>query len=119
MSPAVNARGYLQAKMALSLLSGKPIERIYPLLMSPNEYIFDDRELRRLKITLPQEVASSATILHPKQSFYEANREFVIASIVVLGAALFLVLTLSVVLLTLRKRQLLSATRILTENTMN
>ena len=76
-----------------------------PVLASPNEYIFDERELRRVGIVLPEQIRDAATILNPALGFYAAHRQLVLASMVALGVSLFVVLIVSVVLLTARKRQ--------------
>lgn len=107
-------QGRAAAAMAAAVLSGASVAALPPLLDSPNEYIFDERELLKARIRLPEEVGRSATLLNAQLSFYESNRKLVLASLVVLGFALFVVLIVSVALLTVRKRQLQQVAEALT-----
>lgn len=107
-------QGESAAAMATAILSGATASSLAPLLKSPNEYIFNQREIEKLKISLPDEIRKQATIINARESFYQSNRSLILAIMALLGISLLIVLAVSVVLLSSRKRHLLRVAETLT-----
>jgi len=82
------SQGKSAAQLMLSFFEGTPISSISPITSSPNEYIFDDRELEQKNLILPEEIALKATILHPRLSVYQFYRKEIIATVILLTLAL-------------------------------
>ena len=100
------AQGVAAAELVAGILSGEAVFTLAPITRSPNEYIFDQRELARRGIEIPPSIQAQSTILNPELGFYQANRVLILSSILVLSILLFIVLIVAVVLLSLRRRQL-------------
>ncbi|MEI6127619.1 MAG: PAS domain S-box protein, partial [Pseudomonadota bacterium] len=97
-------QGEAAAGMVLRYLSGTAVSDIPPIETSPNEYIFDSKELSRIGVKLPPEIARLATILNPLPTFYERNLHVIVRTLYAL--ALLFVLSLSIFLyLVLRKNR--------------
>jgi diguanylate cyclase (GGDEF)-like protein/PAS domain S-box-containing protein len=100
------AQGVAAARLVDAILSGTPVTDLPPITESPNEYIFDERALKRLGISLPDRIRQISTIINPGQNFYQANRALILGTIVVLSILLFIVLIVAVVMLSIRRTQL-------------
>jgi len=61
-------------------LDGAPLAALPPVEDSPNEYIFDDAELLRAGVSLPESISRQARHFHVLPSFYEANRPLVLGA---------------------------------------
>ncbi len=99
-------QGNTAGSMALSCLSGDDLDRIEAVEKSPNEYIFDQAELSRHGLKLPQDVADVATILNQPTTFYERNRSLVLGTMVGLLALIFLLMAGFLILLSIKNRQI-------------
>jgi PAS domain S-box-containing protein len=88
------AQGEAAAKMAFDILQGTPVDSIKVLDKSPNQYLFDYRELERFGLKVPLQVGSH-DIRNKPFSFYDEYRSLVwsivIVSIFVLILIVFLV----------------------------
>ncbi|HEY9050549.1 MAG TPA: ABC transporter substrate binding protein, partial [Gammaproteobacteria bacterium] len=109
------AQGETAASLVKQILSGSSVFELPPIMKSPNKYIFDEHELIRLGIELPDDIQKTATILNPKISYYQANRLLILGTIVALSILLFIVLIVTVVLLSIRRNQLKHIAQALTE----
>ncbi|MBA4421738.1 MAG: hypothetical protein C0390_01405 [Syntrophus sp. (in: bacteria)] len=99
-------QGMSAARLFLAYQHGKPIVDLPPILKSPNALIFDDRELQRHGIDLPENLRSQAVLLNPRLSFYEQYRSLILGMLIGLAALLFLVVTGSLVILSRKNREL-------------
>ena len=70
------AQGEAAAKMALKILSGTPAYQIEILDKSPNQYLFDHRELERFALEVPLGIGSHE-IRNKPFSFYDEYRSLV------------------------------------------
>lgn len=82
------AQGGAAASLLLSYLQGTPMTSLAPIAKSPNEYIFDDRVLETLNLSLPENIEISSKILYPRKSFYQRNRHIIFLIIIFLTLAL-------------------------------
>jgi len=102
-------QGSYAARLALEYQRGTPLERIAMMSISPNEYIFDYRELHRKQITLPASIYNSANILNPPPTFYQRYKVMIISAIVILIALIIVSILIFMVLIT-RKNILIQLT---------
>lgn len=94
-------QGSAMAKMALQILQGQPASSIPLLLDSPNEWIFDQRELDRHAISsklLPLE----SRILNKATPFYTVGKQWAWTALIALALAI-LASTMLVIALVLHK----------------
>ncbi|MDI6738756.1 MAG: hypothetical protein QME74_00125 [Candidatus Edwardsbacteria bacterium] len=99
-------QGLNAARLLLAYLHGKPIVALPAMLRSPNTLIFDDRVLQKYGIDLPKNLRSRAVLLHPRLDFYEQHRPLILGMLIGLALLLFLVVTLSLVILSRQNRKL-------------
>lgn len=88
------AQGQAAARLTAAYLSGTPLQKLNPILRSPNEYLFDDALLGALGLSLPEDIADQARLINPRQSFIERHLEAVLATLSLLIIAMTLVLFL-------------------------
>lgn len=99
-------QGERAARLALAFLHGTPVQRIAPILASPNSYLFDVRELERHGLSLPPRLPGEATLLNQPMRFFDRHRERLLQVIFALSATLFLVVLGSLAMATRRSREL-------------
>jgi PAS domain S-box-containing protein len=99
-------QGMNAARLFLAYQHGKPIVDLPPILKSPNALIFDDRVLKQHGIDLPENLRSQAVLLNPRLGFYDQYRSLILGMLIGLAALLFLVATLSLVILSRKNREL-------------
>ena len=99
-------QGMNAARLFLAYQQGKPIVDLPPMLKSPNALIFDDRVLQQHGIDLPENLRSQAVLLNPRLGFYEQYRSLILGMLIGLAALLFLVVTVSLVILSRKNREL-------------
>ena len=87
-------QGDAVSKMAIEVLDGKKISEIPILEKSPNEYIFDYKELERFNIDVTRHVNDYILINEPKAEFKELTKFFILA--------ILIIVILSIIVLTLR-----------------
>jgi len=83
-------QGAAAADLLRRHLDGTTLTQLPPIETSPNEYVFDDRELRRIGLELPPEIERQATHLNVRPGFYEANRMLVLGSLYAVIALAFI-----------------------------
>lgn len=98
-------QGAIAARLVSEYLSGKALGDIEPVQSSPNEFIFEQRQLEKHRIVLPREISAQATILHPTPGFYQANRMLVLGSLVSLAMLLILTLAITVIFMSRKSRE--------------
>ncbi|MGB7971861.1 MAG: PAS domain S-box protein [Candidatus Deferrimicrobiaceae bacterium] len=99
-------QGMNAARLFLAYEHGKPIVELPPIRESPNAWIFDDRSLQEHGIDLPGDIRSQAVLLQPRPGFYENFGTLIVGVLVALTVLLFLVVTVSVVFLSRKNRDL-------------
>ena len=99
-------QGINAARLLLAYQHGTPIVDLPPMIKSPNALIFDDRELQHHGIDLPENLRSQAVLLHPRPGFFEQYRPVILGMLIGLAVLLFLVVTMSLVILSLKNREL-------------
>ena len=99
-------QGMNAARLFLAYLQGRPIASLPPILKSPNALIFDDKVLRQHGIDLPENLRSQAVLLHPRLGFYEHYRILILGLLIGLAVLLFWVVTVSLVILSRKNREL-------------
>ena len=99
-------QGMNAARLFLSYQQGQPIVALPPILKSPNALIFDDRVLQQHGIDLPENLRSQAVLLNPRLGFYEQYRILILGLLIGLAALLFLVVSVSLVILSRKNREL-------------
>jgi diguanylate cyclase (GGDEF)-like protein/PAS domain S-box-containing protein len=97
-------QGREAARLLERYLAGTPIERLPPVEQSPNEYSFDDAELARTGLRLPEPIARVATIRNPLPSFHERNQSLIVGSLYAL-ALMFGALLLALLAVTMVKNR--------------
>ena len=104
-------QGHTAATLALKYQQGVPIKNIPIILNSPNEYIFDYRELKKNKIILPDTILGTANILNKPPNFFEDNRPLVISTIIVLTTLFIILMIIFLILLSLKNKQIRKSSR--------
>ncbi len=99
-------QGMNAARLLLAYQHGKPIVDLPPMLKSPNALIFDDRVLQQHGIDLPENLRSQAVLLNPRLGFYEQYRSLILGMLIGLAVMLFLVVTVSLVIVSRKNREL-------------
>lgn len=97
-------QGEAAARLAAAYLAGEGLQP--PLTQSPNQYLFDARELERHGLSLPADIADSATLLHKPPSFYQRNRPWILAALF-LSSSLFLATLVGFLVILARKNRLI------------
>jgi diguanylate cyclase (GGDEF)-like protein/PAS domain S-box-containing protein len=100
------AQGQAAARLVVRHLAGTPIAGLAPIEASPNEYLVDARELERSGLNLPPAIAARATILNPLPSLVQRHQREIVVALYVLAATLLLSLTLSLVVVLRKNRQI-------------
>jgi len=95
-------QGESAAAMVLRYLGDTPVKDIIPLIKSPNEYIFNYKELEKLNITLPDTIEDSAIILNKPETFYQRNRIAILFGFFIL--LLLLIALMAVFLIVLKHK---------------
>jgi len=98
-------QGATAAELSARYIGGTAIADIAPSA-SPNEYIFDGRELDRIGMTLPAEIVGRATIINRLPTFYERNLNFIVPALYVLGLLFLVSLAVSAAALLRKNRQI-------------
>ena len=99
-------QGMNAASFLLAYQHGKPIVDLPPMLKSPNALIFDDRVLQQYGVDLPENLRSQAILLHPRLGFYEQHRSLILGMLIGLAGLFFLVVTISLMILSRKNREL-------------
>ncbi|WP_121627754.1 sensor histidine kinase [Poseidonibacter antarcticus] len=87
-------QGEAVSKMALDVLNGKKISEIPILEKSPNEYMFDYKELERFNIDVTKNLNDYIIINKPSSEYKELTKFFILA--------ILIIMILSIIVLTLR-----------------
>ncbi len=110
---------YSQGKSAATLLkkylSGTAMASLLPITRSPNEYIFNDKVLESLNMSLPGTLSKDAKILNPRKSFYQRNEIIMRAVMILLGLSIVFLSVVYFLFISRKNKQLEHANIIITE----
>ena len=95
------------AKMMLEYLHGRPVSGILPELNSPNIYLFDDAVLEAHNLVLPDMISKDVILLNPRTHFFDKHHTAIVGIIYGLIAALFLVISYALFVLSRKNRDLI------------
>lgn len=101
-------QGLAAAHLVTDLLSGTAVEKLDFVSDSPNKYLFDFAILEATAISLPDDVLAEATLLNKPLPFYIRHRSVITGLIIGLTILLILSLSLFLVLLTRKNREIRS-----------
>ncbi|MCD4744070.1 MAG: PAS domain S-box protein [Desulfobacteraceae bacterium] len=96
------AQGKTAADIALRILAGEPVSDIPVIKKSPNQYMFDNDQLKKFNIN-PSMLPKDVVIINRELSFYAKNKKLIIPIIVSIAVLTFIILILSLNIRT-RKR---------------
>ena len=102
-------QGRAAADMLRQYVDGAAIIGLPPIEVSPNEYIFDDLELKRVGLMLPKHIDQVATHLNIPPTFYNSHKKWVLGSLYSLLVFLLIGLV-SALTIYARKNRLILAT---------
>ncbi|MBF0251882.1 MAG: GAF domain-containing protein [Alphaproteobacteria bacterium] len=88
------SHGRTAAGLLLRHLNGASLKDLPPVQDSPNVYMFDQGQLNRAGLGLPEPIARRAQLFNIQPTFYEANRALILTALYTLGAAAVLALLL-------------------------
>ncbi len=100
-----HATGKTAASLALQVLKGIPANSL-PRTPRPNTYIFNDKELHKYGLELPEEIRRASQIINPLPGFYVSHRGLILSSLAILAALLITTLAVSVVFMARSREQL-------------
>ena len=108
-------QGRAAALLAKRYLAGMALEELVPVQASPNEYVIDESELTRERLSLPPELAVRARIVNAVPTFYETHRNAIVVSLYSMAALFVASLLLTLVLVVRKNRQIASTSARLAE----
>ena len=91
------AQGEEAARLALHLQKNKNIEQLSNVTESPNLYIFDQSQLNKLGISLPDDVKRKTLFYNVPPGFYEKNITLIVSVLLFLSVIL-ITLTISIII---------------------
>ncbi len=103
-------QGAVAAEQVTRYLAGAPLAELRPVLSSPNEYILDAAELQRAGLEPPDDIARVATFINRAPTFYERNVTAIVRSLYVLGTLFLALLSVSLLIVLRKNRQIARAT---------
>lgn len=92
---SARAQASAAAQMVESILKGTPPRAINILTKSPNQYMFDYKQLRRYKLKIPKSIANY-TVINKPFSFYEEYKVLVWITLTIIGIFTFVSVLLSI-----------------------
>lgn len=95
-------QGEAAGQMILNYFKGIPVKDIIPLIKSPNEYLFNYKELEKLNIILPDKIQVTATFINKPENFFQRNRVAIIISFIVLLVLLISSMLIFLIILKLK-----------------
>lgn len=113
------SQGESAATLLKKYLSGTAMASLLPITKSPNEYIFNDKVLESLNMSLPGVLSKSAKILNPRISFYQRNEMIIRAVMILLGLSIVFLSVVYFLFVSRKNKQLAHANMIITEQTNN
>ncbi len=95
-----SSQGEMAAKFAINYQQGMVIETLSPELKSPNQYIFNSKELERHKLSIPEAILSKSILINQPPSFYEAYKPLILAGVIIVTLLLIISIIVFTILLT-------------------
>jgi len=99
-------QGQEAARLLKRHLNGTPVAGLGAIESSPNQYIFDETELAKARLSIPDNLQGQVKIIHPIPSYYESNRLIILSLLYGMAGLLVIILATAVVLLVRKKRQI-------------
>lgn len=99
-------QGQYAAQLLLRYLNGTRMSDLAPIETSPNEYIFDETELKKAKLSLPKDLKGKITLINTIPSYYESNRHIILGTLYGLTVLLFISLATSLFLVLRKNRKI-------------
>jgi hypothetical protein len=112
-------QGAAAAQFMQRYLHGAPLTQLSPVLISPNEYLIDARELARIGMQLPEAIATQTRLLNQSMSFYARHQSVILLALYMLATLFLLLLFGSLALLVRKNRLILGTSTALTEQAAN
>lgn len=109
------SQGESAAALLKKYLSGTAMASLLPIIKSPNEYVFNDKVLESLNISLPNVLLKDAKILNPRISFYQRNELVIRAVMILLGLSIVFLSVVYFLFISRKNKQLAHANIIITE----
>lgn len=99
-------QGEAAAQLVINYLAseGRKLDR--PVLTSPNSYMFNQHELERLQLVLPEDLAESVSIINLPSTFYQRNYQAIVALAIAGGVFLLCMLSIFLYIFFRKNRQI-------------
>jgi PAS domain S-box-containing protein len=109
-------QGRKAAEMMHRYIEGEAMRAIAPIEQSPNEYMFDDVELGRVDLVLPEPIRRQARLVNKQPTFYESHREVVLGTLYGLVGLVLVILVQALRVSARKNREVKAASALLTES---
>lgn len=113
------AQGESAAELIIKFLTGDSVSNISPIIKSPNEYIFNDKVLEEINVTLPSQLVNKSKILYPRISFYERNEIIIRIFLFLLVLTVIVMSVIYFIFVSMKNKQLAIANKTITEQANN
>lgn len=87
-------QGETAAKMAIRILNGVDVKNLPIVMESPNQYMFDYRELKAAGLSVKDLPEKSILINEPESLFYKYRRLFMTIAVILAGLVCFIIVLL-------------------------
>ncbi|MDD2267372.1 diguanylate cyclase [Sulfuricurvum sp.] len=88
-------QGKSAAELVKRYLEGEAVERIDPVIKSPNIYVFDQKALMQARLILSEYIARDSVILHGKRTFFEQHQQAILNGTFILFGVFLLYIVIS------------------------
>ncbi|MCU7940971.1 MAG: hypothetical protein KZQ74_05990 [gamma proteobacterium symbiont of Bathyaustriella thionipta] len=113
------SQGKTAARLLQAYLRGAPIASLLPITKSPNEYIFNDKVLEILNLTLPPNITKIANIINPRPDFYQRYEQVIHIFVILLSLSLIAMSFFYFLFTSIKNKQLSQANRIISKQADN
>lgn len=113
------SQGISAAGLLKGYLSGIKMISLSPLTKSPNRYVFNDKVLENLNISLPDTLFKNAKILNPRISFYQRNEKIIRILIILLWGVIIVLSVIYFLFVSRKNKQLADAAMTIAEQANN
>lgn len=109
-------QGRKAAELMHRYIEGNAMRSLAPIEQSPNEYLFDDVELGRMDLVLPEPIRRQAKLVNKQPSYYESHREVVLGTLYGLVGLVLVILIQALRISARKNREIKTASVLLTES---
>lgn len=81
-------QGAVAARLLTAWSTGTQLAQIEPVRDSPNEYVFNERAMLGLGLSIPDSMRTHARVIDPAPGFFERHKSLILSLIVILSGAL-------------------------------